>query len=182
MAKSTSLVPSRLDRIAKKTGSISNVRTSMNSLPHDIIVSGRQAVEVPGYLLSVTDESVTIRHKRGHGSSKQIISTYSANEIIERVGVAGGVGSLTVVMESPVRTLHGQIITVKGNVITARDVQTGEITTLHNNIPGYTVRLVVDESVAAKKYAIDTSKNSGKASKDKKSGKKSKKSSDGEDF
>lgn len=170
-SKSTSLVPTRLERIAKKTGSISTNKASMSALPHDIVVTGLQATEVLGFLIAVSPEFVTLRHKKGHGSSKQIVSTFSASRIIERIGTAGESGRLTVLANIPILTLSGQTVDVKGHVVTATDIQTGEQTVLHTNIPGYTVNLTVDETTAAKKYGYEAAGKSGKSSKPAKAGK-----------
>ncbi|WOL24569.1 hypothetical protein fHeYen902_223 [Yersinia phage fHe-Yen9-02] len=177
---SKSIVPTRLDRISKKSASIATGKAKASELPHDISISATQAHEVQGFILSITDNSVTLRHKRGFGSSKQIVSTFTSNQIIERVGDEGGVGQLLVVANMPVRELKGQKVSVKGNTITATDILSGEVTTINQNVPGFSVSMSVDESAAAKKYGIADSsaksaKKSDKGDKSAKSGKKAKK-------
>lgn len=182
MAKNTSLVPTRVDRAAKKTSSISTVRAKAEKMPHDVTISAVQAVEIQGFILEITDFHISIRHKRGHGSSKQIVSTFPLNAVIERVGVAGEAGQILVMTHAPVRTLSGQYISIKGNTITATDALNGEVTTLTSNVEGVTVSLQVDETAAAKKYGYEAG--SAKKTKSVKSdkpakGKKSKKSDEG---
>lgn len=188
-ASNKSLVPTRLDRVLKKAASVATGKVKAQELPHDIVISATQAHEVSGFILSVTDHAVTLRHKRGFGSSKQIVSTFTTNQIIERVGEADGVGQLLVVANLPVRELKGQKVTIKGDIIVATDINSGEVTTINKNIPGYSVAMSVDEAAAAKKYGIADNSQKGKAAKADKSAKpakaekaKGKKKSKDEDF
>lgn len=186
MAKntSTSLVPSRVERIVKKTASIGTGRSKAEKMPHDIVVSALVAQEIQGFIVEITESHISLRHKAKAGSSKQVVSTFPMTDVIERVGVAGEAGQVTVMVHAPVRELKGQYITVKGNTITATDVQNGEVTYFQNNIAGVSIALQVDETVAAKKYGYEVGE--GKKSKSSKSekpakgkAKKSKKSDEG---
>ncbi|AXG66716.1 hypothetical protein JA33_311 [Dickeya phage vB_DsoM_JA33] len=185
-SKSTSLVPKRIERITKKAGAIAQVKSKQTDLAHDIEISTRGAHEVSGFVIEVTaDDSVTIRHKKGAGSSKQIVSTFTKNQIISFIGEAGGMGQLLVDAYMVVQVIRGQTVKVKDDVIIATDIQTGEVTRIATNIPGYDVRAIVDEAVASKKYgtpiAVEKKKGAGKVEKiakggKDKSGKKKKKS------
>ncbi|AXG67034.1 hypothetical protein HOU08_gp308 [Dickeya phage vB_DsoM_JA29] len=184
-SKSTSLVPKRIDRITKKAGAIAQVKSKQTDLAHDIEISTRGAHEVSGFVIETTaDGSVTIRHKKGAGSSKQIVSTFTKNQIISFIGEAGEMGQLLVDAYMVVQVIRGQTVKVKDDVIVATDIQTGEVTRIATNIPGYDVRAIVDEAVASKKYGtpVASEKKKGakaekiaKGGKDK-SGKKKKKS------
>lgn len=186
-SKSTSLVPKRIDRIAKKAGAIARVKSKQTDLAHDIEISAHGAHEVSGFIIDAgTDGSVTLRHKKGAGSSKQVVSTFTKNQIISFIGEVGDTGQLLVSAYMPVSILRGQTIKAKEGVLICTDVQTGEITRIATDIPGFDVRAMVDEAVAARKYdmplAIEKKKGgvekiSAKAGKDK-AGKKKKKSSD----
>lgn len=184
-SKSTSLVPKRIDRIAKKAGAIVQVKSKQTELAHDVIISSRGAHEVSGFIIDVTtDGSVTLRHKRGAGSSKQVVSTFTQNQIISFLGEAGEMGQLIVDAYMPVHIIRGQIVKAKDNMLICTDVQTGEVTRVATNVPGYDVAAQVDEAVAARKYdmPLPTEKKSkgDKAAKGGKpvAGKKKKKSSD----
>lgn len=187
MAKntSTSLVPSRVERIVKKTASIGTGRSKAEKMPHDIIVSALVAQEIQGFIVEISESHISLRHKAKAGSSKQVVSTFPMTDVIERVGIAGEAGQVTVMVHAPVRELKGQYISVKGNTITATDVQNGEVTYFQNNIPGVSIALQVDETVAAKKYGYEVgegkkSKAKTKAEKPAKGkAKKSKKSDEG---
>ena len=175
-SKSTSLVPKRIERITKKAGAIAQVKSKQTDLAHDIEISTRGAHEVSGFVIEVTaDDSVTIRHKKGAGSSKQIVSTFTKNQIISFIGEAGGMGQLLVDAYMVVQVIRGQTVKVKDDVIIGTDIQTGEVTRVSTNIPGYDVRAVVDEAVAARKYgtpvATEKKKSGGKEEKSSKGGK-----------
>lgn len=188
MAKNTSnsLVPSRVERIAKKTASIGTGRVKAEKMPHDITVSGIVAQEIQGFIVEITESHLSLRHKAKSGSSKQVVTTFPMANVIERVGVAGEAGQVTVLTHSAIRELKGQYVTVKGNEIIATDVQNGETTVFNNNIPGITIHLQVDETVAAKKYGYEAGKGDSKKSSKSKAekpakgkAKKSKKSDEG---
>ncbi|QQO90479.1 hypothetical protein pEaSNUABM5_00337 [Erwinia phage pEa_SNUABM_5] len=155
MSKSTAVsAPTRTDRLSKKLGSIATSLAKSSAMPHDIIITATQVHEVPGFITELTSDSVTIRHKKGHGSSSQVLSTFPLSQVIERVGEAGGHGSLTVIGNVPVRILKGQAVQVKGGQILATDFESKEVTVINTAIPGVSVSMSVNESAAAKKYNI----------------------------
>lgn len=173
-SKSTSLVPKRIDRIAKKAGAIARVKSKQSDLAHDIEISTRGAHEVSGFIIDVTaDGSVTIRHKKGAGSSKQIVSTFAKSQIITFIGEVGEMGQLLVDAYMPVQIIRGQTVKVKEDVMICTDIQTGEVTRVNTTIPGYDVAAVVDEAVAARKYGtpVATEKKKSKEEKSSKGGK-----------
>lgn len=175
-SKSTSLVPKRIDRIAKKAGAIARVKSKQSDLAHDIEISSRSAHEVSGFIIDITsDGSVTMRHKKGAGSSKQVVTTFTKNQIISFIGEVGEMGQALVDAYMPVQIIRGQTVKVKDDVMIATDIQTGEVTRVNTTVPGYDVRAVVDEAVAARKYgtpvATDKKKGSAPAKADKKSAK-----------
>lgn len=175
-SKNTSLVPKRIDRIAKKAGAIARVKSKQSDLAHDIEISARGAHEVSGFIIDVTsDGSVTIRHKKGAGSSKQVVTTFTKNQIITFIGEVGEMGQLLVDAYMPVQIIRGQTVKVKEDAMICTDIQTGEVTRVMTNIAGYDVRAVVDEAVAARKYgtpvATEKKKSGGKEEKSSKGGK-----------
>lgn len=175
MAKTTSITaPTRTDRISKKMGSIATSLAKANAMPHDIVINATQVYEVPGFITELTSDSITIRHKRGHGSSAQVLSTFPLHQVIERVGEAGSHGSITVINNVPVRTLKGQAVQVKGSQILATDFDTKEVTVINTNVAGVTVSMSVNETAAAKKYNIDAPTKGKKADKAGKSAKPAK--------
>ncbi len=184
--KSTSLVPSLASRIAKKSGSIATSKVKPSTLPHDILIETVQAVELIGFICDRTEDSVTIRHKRGHGSSAQIVSTFGPNQLLSVLGEAGQHGSVIALINAPVREYKGFTVKYSGAMLQATSVETGEVVQINTALPGYTVRPTVNENVAAKKYGTPAptkaakGDKSAKASKPVKAGKK-KKGSD-EDF
>lgn len=184
-AQSTNIVPRRVDRIAKKAGAIIQVKSKLTDLAHDVIISARGAHEVSGFIIDVSSEgSVTLRHKRGAGSSKQVVSTFTKSQIISFLGEVGEFGQLLVDAYMPVQIIRGQTVKVKENEMICTDIQTGEITRVATNVAGYDVSAQVDEAVAAKKYDMPLPvEKKGKAEKSVKSdkagkGKKGKKASD----
>jgi len=184
--KSTAIaVPKRLDRIAKKAASIITQKAKQSELAHDIVISARQAVEISGYILEITADSITMRHKKGHGSSKQVVSTFNNSQIVSRIGEVGDIGLVLAIVHAPVQVITGQTVKVKDGVIVATDIQTGEVTHVRTDIAGFDVQAVVDEAVAARKYgtpvAVKKKKTDGEkpsAKGDKKLVKKGKKKSD----
>lgn len=178
MSKSTAVAtPTRTDRISKKMGSIATSLAKASAMPHDIVINATQVYEVPGFITELTSDSITIRHKKGHGSSSQVLSTFSLTQVIERVGEAGSHGSITVISNVPVRQLKGQAVQVKGNQILATDFETKEVTVINTNVPGVSVSMSVNESAAAKKYNIAAptkGKKADKAAKPAKAGKPAK--------
>ena len=167
MAKGTVTVPTRMDRIAKRNGSLSTSKADVQAMPYDIEVVGRQATVIEGFIMAVTADSVTLRHKAKAGSSKQIVSTFPNTLVIERMGSVGEIGQITVIAETAVRTLKGQKVTVKGGVIIATDWETGEVTEFNMHVQGYTVNLVVDETAAAKRYGYEAGSKTAKGGKGK---------------
>lgn len=175
MSKTTAIaVPTRTDRISKKLASIATSLAKSTAMPHDIVINATQVYEVPGFITELTSDSITIRHKRGHGSSAQVLSTFPLSQVIERVGEAGKHGSITVINNSPVRVLKGQTVQIKGTQILATDFDTKEVTVINTNVAGVTVSMTVNETAAAKKYNIAAptkAKKADKAAKPAKAGK-----------
>ncbi|QZE58204.1 hypothetical protein MPK70_gp328 [Erwinia phage pEa_SNUABM_33] len=152
VTKGTSLAPTLASRIAKKSGSISTSKVKPAELPHDILIETVQAVELIGFITDRTDNSVTIRHKKGHGSSAQIISTFGPNQILSILGDAGQHGSVTALVNAPVREYKGFTVKYVGAMIHATSVETGEVIHINTALPGFNVRPTVNENAAAKKY------------------------------
>lgn len=153
-ASKTSLVPTLVSRIQKKSGSIGTSKVKPSDLPHDILIESVHAVELIGFITDRTDNSVTIRHKRGHGSSAQIVSTFGPNQTLAILGETGTHGSVIAQISAPVREYKGFKIKYVGNMIHATSIETGEVIHINTNLPGYTVRPTVNETAAAKKYGI----------------------------
>jgi len=175
MSKSTAVsAPTRTDRLSKKLGSIATSLAKSNAMPHDIVISAVQVHEVPGFITELTSDSVTIRHKRGHGSSAQVLSTFPLSQVIERVGDVGTHGSITVIGNVPVRILKGQAVQVKGSQILATDFDSKEVTVINTAVAGVSVSMSVNESAAAKKYNIAAPTKGKKADKAAKAGKPAK--------
>ena len=172
--KSNSLVPTLAQRIAKKSGSISTSKVKPADLPHDILIESVHAVELIGFITDPTDTSVTIRHKRGHGSSAQIVSTFGPNQILSVLGEAGTHGSVTALISAPIREYKGFTVKFVGNFIHATSVETGEVVQINTALPGYTVRPTVNETAAAKKYGTAAPVKAKKADKADKGGKPAK--------
>ncbi|AQT28789.1 hypothetical protein YOLOSWAG_320 [Erwinia phage vB_EamM_Yoloswag] len=157
MAKSTStalVAPTRINRISKKSGSISQSAAKASQMPHDVTITATQVYDVQGFITELTADSVTIRHKRGFGSSAQVLSTFPRSQVIELVGDTGTFGSLSVLGNVPVRTLKGQLLSFKGTQVIATDFDTKEVTVLNTTVPGVSITYAVNETAAAKKYGI----------------------------
>lgn len=171
--KGTNLVPTLVSRIAKKSGSIGTSKVKPSDLPHDVVIETVQAVELMGFITDRTENSVTIRHKRGHGSSAQIVSTFGPNQLLSVLGEAGGHGSVIALINAPVREYKGFNVKFKGTTIVATSVETGEQVEVNTNLQGFTVRATVNETAAAKKYGTPAPTKNKKADKssDKKAGK-----------
>lgn len=175
MSKSTAVTaPTRTDRLSKKLGSIATSLAKANAMPHDIVISATQVHEVTGFITELTPDSVTIRHKRGFGSSAQVLSTFPLSQVIERVGEAGTHGSIVVIGNMPVRQLKGQSVQVKGTQIIATDFESKEVTIINTAVAGVSVSMSVNETAAAKKYNIAAPTKSKKADKGDKSAKSAK--------
>lgn len=185
--KGTNLTPTLVSRIAKKSASISTNKVKPSDLPHDIIIEAVQAVELIGYIADRNDNSVTIRHKKGHGSSSQLVSTFGQNQIISVLGNAGEHGSVLALIPTPVRVYQGFTLKFSGDTIIATSIETSEVIHINTRVPGHTVRCTVNETAAAKKYekyGVTAAKKKDKAAVKPskiKNGKKSKKGND-EDF
>ena len=178
--KSNSLVPTLAQRIAKKSGSISTSKVKPAELPHDILIESVHAVELIGFITDRTDNSVTIRHKRGHGSSAQVVSSFGPNQLLTVLGEAGSHGSVRAMVSAPIVELKGFTVKFDGDTIIATSVETGEVINVNTALPGHTVRCSVSESAAAKKYGTAAPAKSKKADKaDKKSAKPAKSSKKG---
>lgn len=175
VTKGTSLTPTLASRIAKKSGSISTSKVKPADLPHDILIETVQAVELIGFITDRTENSVTIRHKKGHGSASQIISTFGPNQILAVLGEAGQHGSVTALINSPVREYKGFTVKYVGSMIHATSVETGEVIHVNTALPGFTVRPTVNENAAAKKYGTAAPTKAKKADKPAKLVKKAKK-------
>lgn len=154
VTKGTSLTPTLASRIAKKSGSISTSKVKPADLPHDILIETVQAVELIGFITDRTENSVTIRHKKGHGSASQIVSTFGPNQILAVLGEAGQHGSVTALINAPVREYKGFNVKYVGAMIHATSVETGEVVHINTALSGFTVRATVNENAAAKKYGI----------------------------
>ena len=150
--KNTNLTPTLTSRIAKKSGSIGTSKVKPSELPHDILIESVHAVELIGFITDRTENSVTIRHKKGHGSASQIVSTFGLNQILSVLGEAGSHGSVTALVASPVREYKGFKVKYVGAMIHATAVETGEVIHINTALPGHTVRATVNETAAAKKY------------------------------
>lgn len=178
VAKTSNLIPTLVSRIAKKSGAISTTKIKPSEYPHDILIESVHAVELIGFITDRTENSVTIRHKRGSGSSAQVISTFGPNQTLSVLGEAGGHGSVIALINSPIREYKGFKVKYKGNFIIATSIHTGEVIEINTALPGYTVRASVAESVATKKYGVEAPSKASKQDKsDKpaKAGKKAKK-------
>lgn len=170
------LVATRKERILKKNKSISSTEVSMDQLPHDILVTATMPVEVPGFIVARTSDGLTMRHKRGAGSSKQIVSTFPNSNVVQVLGDEGEYGSVIVVRDAVVLELKGQLVEVHGSTIIATDVTTGEQTHLNSGVQGVNIAMTVDEASAAKKYAnLGKKKTAKKAAKPAAKAKKAKK-------
>lgn len=186
--KSTNLIPTIVSRIAKKSGSISTTKVKATELPHDIIVETQHVVEIIGFITDRSANHVTLRHKRGHGSSAQVVSTFGPNQLLTVLGEAGSHGSVRAMVSAPIVELKGFTVKFDGDTIIATSVETGEVINVNTALPGHTVRCSVSESAAAKKYGTAAPAKSKKADKaDKKSAKPAKaskkgKKGDTEDF
>ena len=172
--KSTNLIPTIVSRIAKKSGSISTTKVKATELPHDIIVETQHVVEIIGFITDRSANHVTLRHKRGHGSSAQIVSTFGPNQILSVLGEAGTHGSVTALISAPIREYKGFTVKYVGNFIHATSVETGEVVQINTALPGYTVRPTVNETAAAKKYGTAAPVKAKKADKAEKGGKPAK--------
>lgn len=166
--KGNSLSITRMSRVEKKLGSISREVLAKKQLPHDVLVYAAQVRDISGVILSSDADSVVLRHKRGAGSSKVVISTFPRSRVVEEIGEEGGAGLVSIYGRTLVRELKGQLVTVSGTMIICKDVQTGEVTRLNSAVAGVDIEMVVDETSAAKKYA-DVMEGSAKSSKAKKS-------------
>ena len=175
VAKNSSLVPTLAQRIAKKSGSIGTSKVKPSELPHDILIESVHAVELIGFITDRTENSVTIRHKRGFGSSAQIVSTFGPNQILSVLGEAGTHGSVTALISAPIREYKGFKVKFVGTMIHATSVETGEVVQINTALPGYTVRPTVNETAAAKKYGTPAPAKAAKKDKAEKSGKLAKK-------
>ena len=68
--KGGSLVPTRVDRIAKRVKT-DIVSLKMDSVPHTISVQAAQIVEIPGFVLAATPTTITLRHRARAASLAQ---------------------------------------------------------------------------------------------------------------
>jgi hypothetical protein len=127
VSKGGTLVPTRVDRIAKRVKT-DIVSVKMASIPHTISVQAAQIVEVPGFILDANKDTVTLRHRARAASSKQIITRYARANIIELLGAAGGPGQVMVRQNVELRRLPGQLVRFEGDVIIATDAKSGEVT------------------------------------------------------
>lgn len=173
-SKNTNLTPTLVSRIAKKSGSISTSKVKSSDLPHDIVIEALQAVEIIGFITDRTENSVTIRHKRGFGSSAQIVSTFGPNQILSVLGEAGSHGAVVANIIAPVREYKGFKVKYVGNMIHATSVETGEVIHINTALPGFNVRPTVNENAAAKKYGTSAPEKAKKGAKPAKADKKAK--------
>ena len=170
--KGNKLALTRMSRVEKKLGSMNRDVLEKKQLPHDIQVYATQVRDISGVILESDADSIVMRHKRGAGSSKVVITTFPRSRVVEEIGEAGGPGMLSVYARTVVRELKGQLVAVSGNMIICKDVQTGEVTRLNNDVTGVEIEMVVDETSAAKKYADLIGKPAKAAKKTKKKAKK----------
>ncbi|QYW03288.1 hypothetical protein pEaSNUABM14_00329 [Erwinia phage pEa_SNUABM_14] len=150
--KSTNLVPTLVSRIAKKSGSIGTSKAKATDLPHDILIESQHVVEIIGYITDRSANHVTLRHKKGHGSSSQIVSTFGPGQLLTVLGEAGSHGSVRALITAPVCELKGFTIKYDGDTIIATSIETGEVIHVNTQLAGHTVRATVNETAAAKKY------------------------------
>ncbi|QZE58891.1 hypothetical protein pEaSNUABM28_00334 [Erwinia phage pEa_SNUABM_28] len=173
-APKTSLTPTLVSRIAKKSGSIGTSKVKPSDLPHDIVMETVLPVELIGFITDRTENSVTIRHKKGHGSSAQIVSTFGPNQLLSVLGEAGSHGSVIALINAPVREYKGFNVKYKGSTLIATSVETGEVVEVNTALPGITVRATVNETAAAKKYGTPLPTKAKKLDKGDKAGKSAK--------
>lgn len=150
--KGNNLSVTRMARVEKKLGSLSRDLLAKKQLPHDIQVYAVQVRDVSGVILESDADSIVMRHKRGAGSSKVVVTTFPRSRVVEEIGEAGGPGLLSIYARTLVRELKGQIVVISGTMIICKDIQTGEVTRLNNAVVGVEIEMVVDETSAAKKY------------------------------
>lgn len=172
VAKTNSLSVTRMARVEKKLGALSRDILSKKQLPHDIQIYANQVRDISGVIMESDSDSVVMRHKKGSGSSKVIVTTFPRNRIVEEIGEAGGPGLLSVLGRTLVRELKGQLVTMSGSLIMCKDIQTGEVTRLNNGVDGVEIEMSVDENNANKKYSEFLGKEKPKAKKAKKKAKK----------
>ncbi|ARW58962.1 hypothetical protein HOS33_gp322 [Erwinia phage vB_EamM_Y3] len=172
--KGTNLVPTIVSRIAKKAGSIGTTKVKPTDLPHDILIESVHASEIVGFITDRSATSVTIRHKRGHGSSAQIVSTFGPGQLLTVLGEAGSHGQVRAIVTAPVCELKGYTVKFDGAIIIATSIETGEVINVNTNLPGYTVRATVNENAAAKKYGTAAPVKNKKVEKSDKAGKSAK--------
>ena len=142
--KGGSLVPTRVDRIAKRVKT-DIVSLMMDSVPHTISVQAAQIVEIPGFVLAATPTTITLRHRARAASSKQIITRFPRSSVIEFLGAAGGPGQVMVRQNVELRRLPGQLVKFDGDVIIATDAKSNEVTEFRQT--AYATVTVIAEDV-----------------------------------
>lgn len=150
--KGNNLSVTRMARVEKKLGALSRDVLAKKQLPHDIQVYAVQVRDVSGIIMESDADSIVMRHKRGAGSSKVVVTTFPRSRVVEEIGEAGGAGMLSIYARTMVRELKGQLVSISGTMIICKDIQTGEVTRLNNAVAGVDIEMVVDETSASKKY------------------------------
>lgn len=155
----------RADKIAKRLRGVSEkTGFKQKSSNFNIRIISHQPVEVTGFIISSSPESVLFRHKRTNASKRMVVSRFDRSEIVELFGEPGELSSIMVMRDVTVREIIGTIVEDKSGVITVKTPS------------GETVKLYTNNQVRIEVSAEDegpTGK-SGKASKASKSEAKSK--------
>lgn len=179
-ARNTANRLTRSDKIAKRLKNIS-AKTSfkVKSAMFTFTVLARQVVEIGGYLVQETSESVVLRHKRTNASQRMVVSRFHRSEVVEVFGAVGEVSSVTVFREVPVREVVGKLIEDSKGVMTVQTAG-GETVKLYQH-EGVRITVSADDEAGSEKGEGKKSKKDKKAEKAEKSGKKSKKSKKAKD-
>lgn len=117
----------RSDRIAKRLRNVeSDSAFDVKKAEYTVRVHNMVPVEVQGFLLAVSDDSVLIRHKRTNASKRMVISRFSNNSVVEVFGSIGEVSAVTVLRETVTNEYVGTIASSANGVVTIK-TQSGEL-------------------------------------------------------
>lgn len=178
---------SRADKLSKRLKNISaKTGFKVKSALFTFTVYARQVVEIGGFLIQDSGDTVVLRHKRSSAAQRMVVSRFHRSEVVEVFGAVGEVSSVSVIREVPIREIkEAKLIEDSKGVMTIQTAG-GETVKLYQH-EGVRITAVADDDSAAegggKKSKKDKKdKKADKAEKSsKKSGKKKPKDEDEDD-
>lgn len=170
---------SRADKLSKRLKNISaKTGFKLKSALFTVTVYARQAVEIGGFLIQDSGDTVVLRHKRSSAAQRMVVSRFHRSEVIEVFGAVGEVSSVTVNREVAIREIKGAKLIEDSKGILTIQTASGETVKLYQH-EGVRITATAEDDSAAEGGGKKSKKS--KDAKPEKSGKKKKKKAKDED-